>query len=231
MGVNSALVAHEVLVDGEASLDGTAGNEASLDGGRGAVLLDVSGLVELGAVGRARAGLVIVTRAVGVAGVGGNTVRLEVLPDSGEVATAAAVVGLVAGYEPLGGEDYSGGGVGVDAGAVSQHFSGGEGPARSTVTLVADGANALGPLGTSVEGGGDGEVLLKSAQLGYGVIVLGCMESHELLGLAHSHVADPVEGGSPGPVGVHVVNHLLGHDRHFVLETQGRPGEEQNRER
>ena len=96
--------------------------------------------------------------------------------------------------------------------------------------MVTDGSYALRPLCTGIEGGGDGEVLLESAKLGNGVVILGCVESHELLRLAHSHVADPVKGGSLGRAGLHLVHLLLGHYRHFVLETQGRPSEKQSRE-
>lgn len=134
-----------------------------------------------------------------------NTRKDKVVPGSVEVATFAAVVDRIAADHVLGREDdidFSSRG---NAKSVGQGSSGRESPARTTVLLVSDGVDALGPLLSGIEAirdsskslGGLGDVTRNSDALG----------TQELLGFSKRDTLESlVSTGSPAQV---VLVHLL----------------------
>ena len=110
--VDTALVAEEVLIDGESAFHGTVVVELILDGVNGGGVDDGVGLaLVLGPSGTVGALLVggavwgdTRLRGVGEATLGHNTGVGEILPGEVEVTTVTAVVVVVAGDEILGGE-------------------------------------------------------------------------------------------------------------------------------
>jgi len=217
--VDTRLVGEEILVDGEGSLDWSAGHDESLDGGNVIGLLDGTSLdlvhVKRGtvdALGNAW-GSNTGSRGVGEAGVVDDTSVLHELPGVLKVATTTAVVSGVAGDQPLRREDDVDLAVGGNAESVGESLSGTEGPAGTALLLVSDGVDAVGPLGSGVErvgdGGSVGDNLLGSCEG-------GDLCSEELLGILKGETVELVVSTS-SPGGSLVV---VDGGNHFVIKSQ-----------
>lgn len=157
VSVDTRAVGEEVLVDGEASLNGAVSHNFLLDSARGRELagssflgLVIGGRRAISTFGWARTGLAI-ARGVRHALVSDGASVLKVSPCNRDDATVATVVVGVAGDKFLRREDDVGGAAGSNAETVRQNFRSSESPATTTLLLVADRVDAVGPLLARVE--------------------------------------------------------------------------------
>ena len=156
----------EVSVLVEASLEGTVVLQLGLEGADGTLgeVLERLGSVLLGP-GGARVALSVValggrtvvrvirsTARLAERGTGGIAVVNNPVPGNTGVSTVAAVPGAL--KDGLDGHDGAVRGLTRDTSTVGEGLHGGEIPARTTVSLVKNGNDAVAPLLTSIEGGG-----------------------------------------------------------------------------
>jgi len=229
MSVDTTRIRHEILVDGEASFDGSVLEDAGLDGSgirelnngslSGVVVLEGRAISALGNI-LALDGLSAVVRSIGEAAVSEETITDEEPPgEQGDTTVATVVHDVVAGEEVLGGEDDIDGSVGGDAESVGEDFRGSEGPAASAVTLISDGVDTSGPLFRGVEISGDvlNTFVVEDSQVlvDGGINEVGTQEL--LLDLSVSHTFEFLGDSSlPLSEAVQVVNERLGDDLVFT---------------
>jgi len=177
LGVDTTGVAGEeaveVLVDGEASLEGPVVHQLGLVqvqivvakagerlegaslvnfGPGGFIVTGVNGVMALGGSSRAR----VVRSTAREALVGANSVTTVIddpVPGSGGEATVTALLGAL--KDRFRGDDGARGGLTVDAKTVSEGLLGTEVPTRTTALLVEDEESTMLPFSTSVKVSGD----------------------------------------------------------------------------
>jgi hypothetical protein len=229
MSVDTTSIGHEILVDGEASFDGSILEDVGLDGSgvrelnngslRGMVVLEGRAISATGNI-LALDGLSTVGRSIGEAAVSEETVADEEPPgEQGDTTVATVVHDVVAGKEVLGGEDDIDGSVGGNAESVGEDFRGSEGPAASAVTLISDGVDTSGPLFRGVEISGDvlNTFIVEDSQVLVDGEVNEVGTQELLLDLSISHTFEFLGDSSfPLSEAVQVVNERLGDDLVFT---------------
>jgi hypothetical protein len=165
MSVDTTSIRHEILVDGEASFNGSVLDDVGLNGSgvrelnngslNGVVVLEGGAISALGNI-LALDGLSTVVRSVGEAAVSEETIADEEPPgEQGNTTVATVIHDVVAREEILRREDNIDATVGGNAESVREGFRGSEGPATTAVTLISDGVDTSGPLFRGVEISGD----------------------------------------------------------------------------